>query len=238
MQDPYEAVKEEVVRSMAKLEASYRKWKATEDASQLAQQKTKLLEAIRVIEGDLNDLSDSIKVIKANRQKFGGMTDETLEARTGFIESTRARLVQVKQDATVQQAQAAAAQSQGKKVPAKAKPVSYSHLQEEPDTQNFINSHLQAQAEIEEEQEETIDDLGRAVVRLKKTGIEITDELRQHDQVIEEMDNEMNSLQGKMKQATKQLEKAMDEASQRTKLCCIFILIAILIVVTWLLFAL
>lgn len=239
MQDPYEAVKEEVVRSVTKLETSYRRWKSTEDPTQLQQQKGKLLEAIKIIEGDLNDLSDSIKVIKGNRQKFGGVTDETLEARVKFIEDTQVRLSQIKEDVLQHHSQVMA-KEQAKKPGAKgAKAQSpYAYLQEEADTQQFINSHMQAQAEIEEEQDEALEDLTHAVKRLKVTGTQITDELRLHDKVIEDIDTEMNTLQGKMKAASRQLEKAMDEASQKTKLCCIFILIIILVVVTWLLFAL
>jgi len=240
MQDPYEAVKEEVVRSMTKLEGAYRRWKATEDPGQLSQQQSKLLEAIRIIEGDLNDLSESIKVIRANRQKFGAVTDETLEPRVRFIDGTRARLAQIKEDA-LQHQSLMVAKDQSKRPSGKTKattPATYAHLQDEPDTQQFIGGHIQAQAEIEEEQEEALEDLTKAVIKLKVKGQEITDELKQHDAVIQDLDAEMNTLQGKMKHAARQLEKAMDEASQKTKLCCIFILIIILIVVTWLLFAL
>ena len=46
----------------------------------------------------------------------------------------------------------------------------------------------------------------------------------------------MDTLQGKMKHAAKQLEKAMDEAGQKTKLCVIVFLIVVLLILTFIFF--
>jgi|UniRef100_A0A7S4FR51 methyl-accepting chemotaxis protein len=239
MQDPYEAVKEEVVNSVNKLEALYQKWKSTEDPTQLVRHHSKLLDSVRNIEGDLNDLGDAIKVVLANRRKFENLTDSMIDARRQFIDNTRGRIRQIKEEINnPQNSKSQAAMSSPKGTPKAGGRTTnpYAHLQEESDTTQFIEGHMQAQAEMEMSQEETLEDLTHAVQKLKSTGVEIRDELQNHDKLIDELGEEMDTLQGKMKHAAKQLEKAMDEAGQKTKLCVIVFLIVVLLILTFIFF--
>uniref|UniRef100_A0A7S1IK30 t-SNARE coiled-coil homology domain-containing protein n=1 Tax=Eutreptiella gymnastica TaxID=73025 RepID=A0A7S1IK30_9EUGL len=236
MQDPFTAVKRDVVNAMTKLDALYVKWRDTNDST--GAQKKKIMDAIKTIESDIGDLGEAINVVLANRAKFENVSDQEVFARKEFIDTTKSRLEQLKTDvADIERKKAIKEEAQPpKKQNAGRTKQNYKELQEEQDTDKFVDGHMQAQQEMLEDQDETLDDLTVAVKKLKVTGVEIQAELKVHDELLDDLGGEMDTLQGKMKNAQRQLTKALNEANKNTQICCIAVLVGILMAIIVLFF--
>ena len=74
MQDPFFAVKEEVEHSVTVVTQLHGKWKELLKSKAKGDEQewttSELLSGLRSIEWDLQDLEDTVSIVKGNRQKF------------------------------------------------------------------------------------------------------------------------------------------------------------------------
>jgi len=95
MQDPFFAVKEEVEHSVTVVTQLHTKWeelRATKHGGDEFEWTTsELLSGLRSIEWDLQDLEDTVSIVKGNRVKFQ-LDDADVQAREDFIEMTRQQI--------------------------------------------------------------------------------------------------------------------------------------------------
>jgi len=95
MQDPFFAVKEEVEHSVTVVTQLHTKWeelRATKHGGDEFEWTTsELLSGLRSIEWDLQDLEDTVSIVKGNRLKFQ-LDDADVQAREDFIEMTRQQI--------------------------------------------------------------------------------------------------------------------------------------------------
>eukprot|EP00993_Chasmostoma_nieuportense_P002584 NODE_3367_length_981_cov_19.275176_g3221_i0.p1 GENE.NODE_3367_length_981_cov_19.275176_g3221_i0~~NODE_3367_length_981_cov_19.275176_g3221_i0.p1 ORF type:complete len:271 (-),score=100.78 NODE_3367_length_981_cov_19.275176_g3221_i0:167-913(-) len=242
--DPYTEVKEDLMISLGELEAAYIKWQKLQkdgETPELEKLRAKLLETIRTIEVDLTGLSDANRAVLTTRKKFS-ITDTEIAARQQFVSETKAKLTTIKselldpaQKAALQTARRAQLTTQ----PAPAKPTS-SHTQDytllPDDTSDFIDRQLQQQQAIEMEHDVHLEDLSHAVKRLKVSGKDISSELKVQDRMLTSLDDEMNTLQSKLKSASKRVERLLLESDDKGKMGCIGVLVVLLVIVVVLFF--
>eukprot|EP00992_Anisonema_acinus_P002755 TRINITY_DN11277_c0_g1_i1.p1 TRINITY_DN11277_c0_g1~~TRINITY_DN11277_c0_g1_i1.p1 ORF type:complete len:253 (+),score=86.68 TRINITY_DN11277_c0_g1_i1:85-843(+) len=250
MQDPFESVKGDVVSAVKKVEVQYSKWselQASDDDREFEKQHSQLLQAVHTIEWDLNDLGDAIQVVLHNRKKFETLSDKELNERKKFVEDMRQKLAAIQADVSDPRHKTRLLNTKKEKLterfpsaktPTKDPKDKYTKLADDGavDNEEFIQQQLQQQRDIEMQQEGQIDDISHAVGRLKQTGIEIHEELKVHDELLNDLEGEMDSLGSKLKHATKKVEHMLKNNQDKGKLCCIGVLILVLITIICLFF--
>eukprot|EP00002_Diphylleia_rotans_P012307 TRINITY_DN2408_c0_g1_i3.p1 TRINITY_DN2408_c0_g1~~TRINITY_DN2408_c0_g1_i3.p1 ORF type:complete len:241 (+),score=68.60 TRINITY_DN2408_c0_g1_i3:60-782(+) len=113
----------------------------------------------------------------------------------------------------------------------------YAKLQEaiDDDHDRFIDSNMQVQKDMMEEQDVQLDELGRAVGRLGDMSITINKELTEQEQIIQELDHEVDRTQGMLSQGIQKVNKLLKD-SDSSHLCIIAVLFVILVVLVVLIF--
>lgn len=101
MQDPFFAVKEEVEHSVTVVSQLHTKWeelRATKHGGDEFEWTTsELLSGLRSIEWDLQDLEDTVSIVKGNRVKFQ-LDDADVQAREDFIQLTRQQITAMRDE--------------------------------------------------------------------------------------------------------------------------------------------
>jgi len=101
MQDPFFAVKEEVEHSVTVVTQLHTKWEELRDTKHGGDEfewtTSELLSGLRSIEWDLQDLEDTVSIVKGNRVKFQ-LDDADVQAREDFIELTRQRITAMRDE--------------------------------------------------------------------------------------------------------------------------------------------
>jgi len=101
MQDPFFAVKEEVEHSVTVVTQLHAKWEELNESKRGGDEfewtTSELLSGLRSIEWDLQDLEDTVSIVKGNRQKFQ-LEDADVQAREDFIEQTREQITAMRDE--------------------------------------------------------------------------------------------------------------------------------------------
>eukprot|EP01001_Neometanema_parovale_P008634 NODE_4901_length_1003_cov_111.312500_g4694_i0.p1 GENE.NODE_4901_length_1003_cov_111.312500_g4694_i0~~NODE_4901_length_1003_cov_111.312500_g4694_i0.p1 ORF type:complete len:247 (-),score=63.01 NODE_4901_length_1003_cov_111.312500_g4694_i0:178-918(-) len=245
MQDVYEVVKDDILASWRKIEQENARWQTarrSDDDRSFEDIHKRLLLSLENLESDLNDMRDTNKIVQTTRRKFD-ISDAALAERMKFVDEMCLKVKDMNNEVandTRAKNLKRAAKEKGKATAAAT--TKYQQLDEDM-TQNqgghddFINNHLLEQATLEKQQDEQIGDLSNAVTRLKKTGETINTELQLQDKMLDELDQEMDTLGAKLSHAMKKVEKLLENSKDRSKICCIVILIVILVVLIVIVFS-
>eukprot|EP00996_Jenningsia_fusiforme_P003111 NODE_3917_length_893_cov_39.274882_g3465_i1.p1 GENE.NODE_3917_length_893_cov_39.274882_g3465_i1~~NODE_3917_length_893_cov_39.274882_g3465_i1.p1 ORF type:complete len:236 (+),score=52.01 NODE_3917_length_893_cov_39.274882_g3465_i1:72-779(+) len=229
MQDPFEAVKNEVNFSFRKLHESFDRWRLQRDQPS----KSQVQVAIKTIERDLEDVKEAIGIVRGNRRRFQNVSDKELADRDNFVANMQLELQTMKSEIDLQPA--------GFRQELLTKPAKnncYSPLEEDlaRDNQDFIDQQLLQQQEQEKEQGLYLTDIQNGVKVIKKNAVDIGAELKEHDRIIGDLETEMDTLQGKLKFASRRVEQLIASTEDKGKMCCIGVLIVILVVLIVLFF--
>eukprot|EP00667_Euglena_gracilis_P010192 EG_transcript_10366 len=105
-----------------------------------------------------------------------------------------------------------------------------------PMTRDDFDRELIHQTATMAQQDEAAEDLIKGVQRVKHLAVNIRDEVKRQEPVLQQLDDGISGLQGRVARATRDLNKLLDDASFCSKLSCIAVLIVVLLVLTWVLF--
>ena len=109
MQDPYFAVKEEVVHSVAVVSDLHKKWRelaaSARKSDEFGWTSSELLSGLRSIEWDLQDLEDHVSIVEGLSDerraiKFPDVDAAVLAQRKDLIDSVRQKIDMVRQSVT------------------------------------------------------------------------------------------------------------------------------------------
>jgi syntaxin 6 len=240
-QNFYKSVKNEVLNSVRKLDQDYARWQVLardprDNIIDFESQHAQVLNSLRNIDWDLNDLVEATRVLQNNRQRFPDVTDAELKERLRFVEDMRSKISMMQtevNDPKYRKQQ----QNNALKKEKTAVVDSYSKLNDDKEPDAFYNQ-IQEMQRQEDVQEVQLDQLGRVITKVKDIAVKIGDEVKRQDEVINRLDNEMDNLGNKLKNATKKMEKLLKDSQDRKKIFCVFILVVVLIIVIALFFAL
>jgi flagellar motility protein MotE (MotC chaperone) len=103
------------------------------------------------------------------------------------------------------------------------------------ESEKFVDDQLALQQMQLQQQDEDLDVLHQGIKKLGQVGMSIRDELGQHAILLDELDEESNALQSKLRLVHKKMDKVTAEMSQKSKLCVILALVGILFVLLFIL---
>jgi len=88
---------------------------------------------------------------------------------------------------------------------------------------DYINDVRSQHQAVEEKQDLVLEDMSAALSRLSNLGQDINTELKVHDEMLKEVDDDMSQAQDNMTMVLKKLDKLL-KSSDKGRLCCIAIL--------------
>eukprot|EP00002_Diphylleia_rotans_P002814 TRINITY_DN11813_c1_g3_i1.p1 TRINITY_DN11813_c1_g3~~TRINITY_DN11813_c1_g3_i1.p1 ORF type:complete len:140 (-),score=41.93 TRINITY_DN11813_c1_g3_i1:906-1325(-) len=111
------------------------------------------------------------------------------------------------------------------------KPSKYHRLQEaiDEDHDRFVDDHVEKQQQIMRDQDLALDELGRVVGRLSDMSLAFNVELREQNDLIDELQNDVDQTEGRLAEGLVKVNKFLKD-SDKGSLCTILVLLAIVII--------
>jgi len=235
--DPFYVVKEKVQDMIGTLTVDFDRWKELLETTNTASSKEfapltqSIKVAIKKLNIDLNDLSQTIAIVSANRARFAAIDDKELDARKKFVNDMKALVsdceetlasVRTKSKLERDQRDHLFAAENAERRTAKQKEV-------ERDASDFLDGRQQAQVDVQKQQDAVLDDMSSALDRLGAMSSDIHTELKVHDTMLTEMDDDMTATQTTMNKVLRKVDKLLGQ-SDTGRLCCIFFLFICVII--------
>uniref|UniRef100_UPI003AAE0099 syntaxin-10 isoform X2 n=1 Tax=Centroberyx gerrardi TaxID=166262 RepID=UPI003AAE0099 len=247
LEDPFFVVKGEVQKALSRARGLFDRWEELlQEGTQVSRDEldwsaNELRNCLRAIDWDLEDLSETISIVESNPGKFR-LGENELQERRDFVERTRQSVQEMKE-----QLSSPTAVAQAEK---KNRQVIFGRASSQKDKSTGLEAHLvsansryiQEQQEqqqlIMQEQDEHLELVSGSIRVLKDMSGRIGDELDEQAVMLGDFGDEMDQTSSRMDSVLKKLEKVSHMTSSRRQWCAIGVLVAIMIVVLILFFAL
>jgi len=234
--DPFLVVKEEVESSIKNAQALCTRWEQLfndrkADKSEFEWTTSELRTNLKSIEWDLEDLSETVAIVKQTPDKFQ-LSAAEIKTREEFI--TRMTMVLKDMQNKTSEARVKAKKEEGNResLVGSAKHSRYDKIQKgiQEENQDFINQQQQQQSMIMREQDTQLEEVHQAVTTLKQMGEQISDELDDHNDLLEEFQGEMTSTTDRLRGVMEKVDKTLAITRDAKQSCCICILIIIVFI--------
>ncbi|KAM4594380.1 syntaxin-10 [Fundulus diaphanus] len=239
IEDPFFVVKGEVQKALSRARGLFDRWEELlQEGTQVSRDEldwsaNELRNCLRAIDWDLEDLSETISIVESNPGKFK-LGENELQERRGFVERTRKSVQEMKDQlsspSAVAQAEKRNRQEQDRSTGLEAHLVSANS--------RYIQEQQEQQQLIMQEQDEQLELVSGSIRVLKDMSGRIGDELDEQAVMLGDFGDEMDQTSSRMDSVLKKLEKVSHMTSSRRQWCAIGVLVAIMIVVLILFFAL
>ncbi|XP_038146548.1 syntaxin-10 [Cyprinodon tularosa] len=239
IEDPFFVVKGEVQKALSRARGLFDRWEELlQEGTQVSRDEldwsaNELRNCLRAIDWDLEDLSETISIVESNPGKFK-LGDNELQERRDFVERTRKSVQEMKDQlsrpSAVAQTEKKSRQKQDRSTGLEAHLVSANS--------RYIQEQQEQQQLIMHEQDEQLELVSGSIRVLKDMSGRIGDELDEQAVMLGDFGDEMDQTSSRMDSVLKKLEKVSHMTSSRRQWCAIGVLVAILIVVLILFFAL
>lgn len=179
---------------------------------------------------DLEDLNDTIKAVEAAPEKYQ-IPGIEMDKRKRFISEMQLQLDGMQREL----ADGAAKIASGKRAALIGRGGAASRydkleLNIRSENDGFIENQAQAQDLIMREQDSQLDEVGATIGVLKEMGQMIGNELDEQQELLEELDDSMESTTAKLKRTIDKVDKALAITKDGKQSCTICILIIVVIV--------
>uniref|UniRef100_W5MUY6 Syntaxin 6 n=1 Tax=Lepisosteus oculatus TaxID=7918 RepID=W5MUY6_LEPOC len=257
MEDPFFVVKGEVQKAVNTAQGLYQRWtELLQEPGSATKEEVdwttnELRNSLRSIEWDLEDLDETIcgvSIVESNPRKFNLDTME-LTKRKAFITGTRQTVKEMKDHMSSPMAQAMSDRKNRQALLGESVSQGpgwhsgtdkYTRLDRELQSANsqFIEDQQAQQQLIVEQQDDQLELVSGSVGVLKNMSQRIGQELDEQAVMLDDFSHEMDNTQSRLDNVMKKLAKVSHMTSDRRQWCAIGILLAILLVVLILFFAL
>ncbi|XP_061626643.1 syntaxin-10 [Phyllopteryx taeniolatus] len=245
LEDPFFVVKGEVQKATARARSLFDRWEELlQEGTQVSRDEldwstNELRNCLRAIDWDLEDLSETISIVESNPGKFR-LGDEELQERKDFVERTRKSVQEMKDQLSSPSAVAQAEKKNKQALLASSVSDRSTRLDAHLVSTNsrYIQEQQEQQQLIMQEQDDHLELVSGSIRVLKDMSGRIGDELDEQAVMLGDFADEMDQTSTRMDSVLKKLEKVSHMTSSRRQWCAIAVLVAILIVVLILFFAL
>ncbi|KAH9533507.1 hypothetical protein CY35_18G056500 [Sphagnum magellanicum] len=238
--DPFYLVKEEIQDSVKGLQATFTRWeRLPPSATDRIVLSKELLSGCESIEWQVEELDRATGVAERDPARFSIDLVE-IERRKKWIASTFSQVHSIRQ-----KLQTAAENGSGIRPGiATSNRRELMRMDEHPLPKSnhtadngFVTDESGRQALIMKEQEEDLDDLSETVMRLGGVGLTIHEELTSQGILIDELGNDMDSTATRLDFIQKRVATVMKKAGWKGQVMIVVFLIALLLILTFLVFS-
>ncbi|KAM9793045.1 syntaxin-10 [Neosynchiropus ocellatus] len=245
IEDPFFVVKGEVQKALSRAHTLHDRWEELlQEETQVSRDElewstNELRNCLRAIDWDLEDLSETISIVESNPGKFR-LGDDELQERREFVERTRKCVLDMKEQLSSPSTVAQAERKNRQALLSSSRQDRSTGLEAHLVSTNsrYIQEQQEQQQLIMQEQDDQLELVSGSIRVLKDMSGRIGDELDEQAIMLGDFGDEMDQTSSRMDSVLKKLEKVSHMTSSRRQWCAIGILVAILIVVLILFFAL
>eukprot|EP00186_Timspurckia_oligopyrenoides_P000038 CAMPEP_0182441556 /NCGR_PEP_ID=MMETSP1172-20130603/530_1 /TAXON_ID=708627 /ORGANISM="Timspurckia oligopyrenoides, Strain CCMP3278" /LENGTH=270 /DNA_ID=CAMNT_0024635911 /DNA_START=121 /DNA_END=933 /DNA_ORIENTATION=+ len=258
--DPFYVVRSEVHLAMKKIHAQMNQWQelcaSPGDLDNPDWLANSIKGSLRSVEWDLQDLDETITVVESNPVRFS-LSSSEISGRRQFVNDIRAQIGEIRTTISdyesSQHKQPSSAFNSSSNAKALATPAPKSAhetklwnsantphrnsrgvMDPEPfsnPTNDYFQNERMQQDLIMREQDVELGELGQTVKRIGNMGRDMHDELRLQGELMEDLDNDLDSTASRMRAVQQKLDEFIRESS-KGQLCMILGLTLALVVLT------
>jgi len=219
------------------LSTDFDRWKELLETTNTASNKdfAPLTQSIKVtikkLNIDLNDLSQTIEIVSANRTRFKDIDDKELDSRKRFVNDTKGAIQEYEETLNSVRTKSKLERDAREQVFAKenAQRRSAKEREREREGNDFVEGKHQAQQQVHKEQDQVLDDMSHALDRLGAMAGTIHTGLQEQNAMLQELDEDIDKTQGTMNKVMRKMDKLLGQ-SDSGRLCCIFFLFVVVCV--------
>lgn len=241
--DPYYVAKDEVVAAIKKVQGMHEEWKRllhsenTARSSRFQELHVEITGELRQLDYDLQDITATISMVEENRAKFNFANAE-ITSRKAFVTNTRASVREIQDSVTGRAAQVKIeADKRSLITPASSasNPRNTAETQKRmvKDNQEYLERQRRDQQQIVAEQDLALSDLSASAKRLEHTAQTINQELKDQQQMLQALDEDVDRETEKMNFVMKRVGRLL-KTSDSKQLCLIIGLVVLLVVLIFL----
>eukprot|EP00201_Polytomella_parva_P006085 CAMPEP_0175077422 /NCGR_PEP_ID=MMETSP0052_2-20121109/23386_1 /TAXON_ID=51329 ORGANISM="Polytomella parva, Strain SAG 63-3" /NCGR_SAMPLE_ID=MMETSP0052_2 /ASSEMBLY_ACC=CAM_ASM_000194 /LENGTH=202 /DNA_ID=CAMNT_0016346895 /DNA_START=113 /DNA_END=721 /DNA_ORIENTATION=+ len=176
----------------------------------------KVQEGVDLLNYQLRQLDIAVDKASENPERFN-LTPEELASRRVWISTTRRQVQDMTETLTTAKATPASFAMSGPKKPSQ-------------ENSDFLANESEKQVLVMRRQDADLDDIEKAVTRIGHIGKEMGQELGKQAEMLEELDQDVDTTSNKLKAAQKKVQELIRRSGSNTQLVLIGVLIVILII--------
>lgn len=229
--DPFDVVKEKSQELQSQLAKDFAEWKDmlentnTANNEDFSKVQKALRSSLKQLQAYLNDLQRTIDIVNQNRHKFPGISEEELQNRQKFVSGAKAGFKEMRSEMSSQRTKTKLEQDRSKALLSKDVTSAYERgIRDE--NNGLLRGREQQQQLLEAKQDVVLEDMSEALSRLGDVSHTIGRELKEQEELLAEIDDEVTMAQGNIDVALKKMEKLLG-TKDRGRMCIILVLFII-----------
>lgn len=230
--DPYYIAQEEVRSAVRKVQTMHEEWKEllqrenTYNSLRFKELHSELQGELQHLVYDVQDVSETIKMVEDNRGKFQ-IDDAEIAKRKDFAKSCDQSIQEIKDSVSSRQTQEKmqADQRKAQSVVDRSEERNRVAVKE---NEVFLNRQRHEQAQIIEQQDQELTELSKVAQRLGDTARTINVELHDQQKMLDELDEDIDRETEKLNFVMKKMGRLL-KTSDHKQLCVIIALFALFV---------
>ena len=199
--------------------------------------KKQLKRHIKNAESTLKDVSMTVQAVESDRIKFAHIDDSQLYERKALVDTSRGRIQHAKDEMTSENVKNKQLHDERNKAARRSGDgLLGATTDEERQNTDFILNNQAQTSLLMQEQDETLDELGEAVVRVGEMAGTIGEEIGHQNKMLDELDQDMTHAEEELGMVMGKLAKFMktkDPWQLRTILCLSLTVVVLLFLVIY-----
>jgi len=196
--------------------------------------KRQLKRHLKSAESTLRDVQRTVQAVENDRVKFPHIDDSQLFERKSLVETSRSRIQHAKDEMTLETVKCKVLEDERNKAVRRSGDglMGATNDHERKNTDYILSNQAQSSL-LMEEQDETLDELGEAVMRVGEMAGNISEEIGHQNKMLDDLDNDLTNAEQEMGLVMGKLAKFMG-TKDRWQLRTILILTLIVVIMLFL----
>mmetsp|Transcript_10190 Transcript_10190/g.30612 ORF Transcript_10190/g.30612 Transcript_10190/m.30612 type:complete len:249 (-) Transcript_10190:40-786(-) len=238
--DPYYVAKDEVQAAIKKVQTMHDEWKRllqsenTAKSTRFQELHSEIAAELRSLDYDLQDITETIKVVEENRTKFQFDNSE-IQSRKDFVQASRANVKALQDSVASRQAVGKIESDRRQALGTSSSNPARDDRQNAAARENeaFMDRQRQEQAQLIAQQDQDLALFSQSAQRLRETAQAINVELQDQQKMLEELDEDIDKETEKLNFVMKRIGRLL-KTSDNKQLCLIVGLCVLLLVLVFL----
>jgi syntaxin 6 len=205
------------------------------NSHELKDAKKQLKRHVRIAESTLKDVVMTVQVVENDRLKFAHIDDNNLYGRNTLVQTSRDRLSRAKDEMQSEAVKAKLLQDERAKAARRAAGT-MAGSDAETTVHRAIDSSHTRESLLMQHQDETLDELGEAVVKVGHMAETINEEIGQQNKMLSEMEEDLEHVEEELGMVMGKLAKVLktkDRWQLGTIICLTFTVVILFLMVLY-----
>ncbi|KAH9981638.1 t-SNARE [Russula compacta] len=231
--DPYHEVQSEIqssLQAVEQLRASFLRIRSTarEGNEELEWTRNELKATLSVLENDLGDLEESVKIVETTGARMFGLDDREVVQRRRYVSHVRSEIQTMRAEIEGRPQSDSAGPSTP--IPSNTHPPSSGSAQEPTSEDHQAQWVRQEQQLMIQQQDQTINTIAGTLSTIAQQAGLMGSEISEHNEMLDDLDRGVDRTDSKLSDAMRRMRNFVRETEGRKSGWCIAILIVVLLI--------